>query len=382
MRRGALARVAGFVACLALLVAARATGGEGWTSTTPVPTPRSEMPAAVLDGVVFVPGGLAADRVLDVVEAYDPARDAWRRVAPLPVPLHHTAVAAVAGRIVVAGGYTDLAFAEPTAGAWAYDPADGAWSALPDLPAPRAAHALVALGDTLWVVGGTGPRAAEVWSLEGLEGAAWRADHAPLPTPREHLAAVALDDRIHVVGGRDASGNLGTVEIYDPARDAWEAGPPLPTPRSGLAAAGLDGRIHAVGGEALRGGRTFAAHEVLEASTGRWTVAAPLPAARHGLAAAVVGDVLYAIAGATGAGSRTFETLTGRVDAFGVGGEAEEGRVRRRSPPHEKGPSDDGPLSSMRRRAPQRGGRSAPPPRIAFTIASRMIAPTMATRML
>jgi N-acetylneuraminic acid mutarotase len=168
----------------------------------------------------------------------------------------------------------------------------------------------------LYVVGGIGRRSQAVWRYDIAAGR-WTRPAADIPTVREHLAAVVLDGRIWAIGGRwPERGNLGTVEVYDPATDRWTSAPPLPTPRSGLTAAVLDGRIHVVGGEALSGGRTFEQHEVFDPRTGVWRSEAPLVPARHGLASAVADGRWYVIGGATRAGGGTFGSLTDRVSVW------------------------------------------------------------------
>lgn len=307
------------------LVAPRARAqqaGDPWSEATRMPTARSEMPAVATGGIVYVPGGLASDRTLAVVEAYDPSAGTWRTLPPLPVALHHTSVAALDGRVFVAGGYTSLAFDTASDGIWAYAPGADAWRPLPAMPAPRAAHALVALDGRLHVVGGVGPRADRVWTFDPSTNT-WSETSAPLPTPREHLAAAVVDGRLYAIGGRAGGANLGTVEVYDPSSGAWASLPELPTPRSGLTAGVLDGRIHVLGGETLGDGRTFDAHEVFDPAAASWSPGPPLPTSRHGLASAVVDGRLYVVGGATRAGAETFGSLTDVVEMFVPGAGAE-----------------------------------------------------------
>ena len=280
-----------------------------WSRGALLPTARSEMRAAAWDDRIYVPGGLGRFGSLGAFESYDPTADAWRVLPDLPVPVHHAGVAAVDGRVFVAGGYRDLTFRPDHAALFAFDVARERWERLPDLPAARAGHALVAVGEVLYVIGGVGPSAQRVLRFDLTTGR-WLPPAADLPTPREHLDAVVLDGRIWAIGGRWRSGNLATVEVYDPATDAWAPAPPLPTPRSGLAAAVVDGRIHVVGGEALDSSRTFEAHEVYDPSLERWARWEAMIPGRHGLAAASVDGALYVIGGATRAGAGTFSSLS------------------------------------------------------------------------
>ena len=309
------------VATLAVLTVVGTGAGQvgsasPWRSAPSMPTPRSEMHAAYLDGTVYVPGGLGPDGTVDAFEALDVATGSWTVLPPLPEPVHHAGVTAAAGRIVVTGGYRDLEFRTDHAAVWAFDPDAAAWERMPDMPGPRAAHVTVTVDGVVHVIGGVGAASSEVWRLEVASGT-WLEPAAPLPTPREHLAAAVVDGTVHVVGGRwPGRGNLGAHEAYDPDHDSWTPLPPLPTPRSGLTAGAVAGRIHVVGGEALDSSRTFSDHEVFDPGRNAWTRTEPLPSARHGIASAGPDDAWFVIGGATGAGWDTFTTLVDAVDVW------------------------------------------------------------------
>jgi N-acetylneuraminic acid mutarotase len=70
-----------------------------------MPTPRSGIAAAALDGEILVFGGEATDGTFDEVEGYDPQTDSWRAYAPMPTARHGLGAAVVNGRVhVIAGG--------------------------------------------------------------------------------------------------------------------------------------------------------------------------------------------------------------------------------------------------------------------------------------
>jgi N-acetylneuraminic acid mutarotase len=69
-----------------------------------LPTARSGIAVAVLDGRIFVFGGEAPMGTFDQVEGYDPATDRWTTWAPMPTPRHGLGAAAVGGRIFVISG--------------------------------------------------------------------------------------------------------------------------------------------------------------------------------------------------------------------------------------------------------------------------------------
>jgi N-acetylneuraminic acid mutarotase len=303
----------------ALVIAGAALAGEaGWQAATPMPLARSELAAAVLDGRLYAAGGIAQLGATHAFQVYDPADDSWRSLAPLPEPRHHFGMAALDGRIYVSGGFPTLPFfgSDARSQLWVYDPAKDHWQSAAAMPLRRAAHAMAALGGRLYVAGGVGQEPEKLLSYDPAADR-WDESAAPLPTLREHLAAVALGGKLHVIGGRwRGKGNLATLEIYDPAANAWRRAADMPSPRGGITAAALAGHIHVTGGEDLSSGETFAAQDVYDPATDRWTSAAPLPAARHGLASGVIDNRWYVVGGGEKAGAMTFLTLSDRLDLF------------------------------------------------------------------
>ena len=128
-----------------------------------------------------------------------------------------------------------------------------------------------------------------------IEGA-WRRA-ADAPAALTEVAAAALDDRIWVAGGLTGEGAGTTaVFVYEPADDAWSAGPDLPGPvhHSSLVSDGSS--LWLVGGYA---GSSFDAPTAnvwrLDASTEAWVAEAPLPEPRGAGAAAWDGArIVYA----------------------------------------------------------------------------------------
>lgn len=284
-----------------------------WSEGAPMPTPRSELGAAALNGVIYIAGGLTND-VSDAFEAYDVAADSWETLQPLPIGLHHLGIAAYNDQIYVAGGFTDLNFT-PDARVWTYDPEADTWTQLNDLPSPVGAHLLVVVDETLYLVGGV-PGGTTLWAYNADDDS-WKTSVAPMPTAREHLGATALEDRLIVVGGRWTAGNLQTVEAYDPVSDNWETLPDMPTPRGGFNVAAVDGRVYAAGGEEFSsGGCTFNRAEVYDPVDEAWARLPDMPTARHGLTMASVDGRWYVIGGATGAGGDTFTTTSDEVEIF------------------------------------------------------------------
>ena len=294
-----------------------------WGVGTDMPTPRTEITSAVLDGTVFVAGGFPiSGGHTDLVEAYDITADSWSQVRPLPVELDHAGAASVGGKIYVVGGYLNFGQGIMSSGTYEYDPGADTWTARSPMPLARAAAATIELDGLIYVLGGVGPQPT-VALVYDPSADSWL-QLAPMSSEREHLTAAAVGSVIYVAGGRQNFGqNVATMEAYTPATNSWQLLTPMPTARGGLASAAIAGRVHVVGGEDLTpGGGTFSEHEVYDPQTNSWLKAAPLPTSRHGLTAQPFNNELFVIAG----GPQPALSVSGAVEIFelaAVGGVAD-----------------------------------------------------------
>ena len=272
-----------------------APGEAGWVHAGAAPVALTEVAAAAHQGRIWVAGGLDDEgRAVDDLLVYDPVGDAWVEWPPLPEPLHHAALVSDGETLFLIGGYAGDGFGRPTAAVWRLDDSNGGdWSPAPPLPEPRGAGAAAWAGRGGIVYGGgVGPDAvsADVFILEG---GGWRS-LASLSRPREHLAASSSEaGKVAFLGGRDASGNLGTVDLVADDGTVLRA-EDLPTARGGIAGfpAGALGDC-AVGGEAPEG--TFATVECI--GPAGVTTLPGLTLARHGLGAATMEGRAYALLG-------------------------------------------------------------------------------------
>jgi N-acetylneuraminic acid mutarotase len=284
------------------------SGPGTWHTAAPMPTKRTEVAAAALDGKIYVVGGFEKPNLGNVlnftitrsVEMYDPVTDRWTSKAPMPVGLHHVGIGVVDGRLYVIGGYSRSGHSvrNPVATVYTYDPATDSWTERAPMPTPRGALSVTEYDRKLYAIGGYDRKinnaqvevydpARNVWTTA-----------ASLPTPRDHLATATVSGKIYAIGGRldgDYSRNLAVVERYDPDSDRWRRVADLPTARSGITAAVVEGRIYVFGGEGPTG--TFSENEAYDPVPDIWHRMAPMPTARHGLASTVVQGRIYVISG-------------------------------------------------------------------------------------
>ncbi len=310
-------------------IASGAHGAPEWSEAAPLPAPVQEIYAAPSGDTIYTLGGFARGGVpTDQAYAYNAATDTWRTLPPLPAPRHHVGVAVVSGAIYAIGGFSG------TPPEWravsevhVFDIATGARRDAPSLPVPRAEHVTAVVDGRIFVIGGRVPSGPDARRFGGHRDSA-RVDifdpatgrwtqGADTPTPRNSAAGAVIDGRIYVVGGRRflpnetaRIRNLATLEIYDPARDMWEAGPDMPAAQGGLSAAALNGQLYAFGGEAFSPDpKVFPESWVFDPVSGAWTALPDMPSPRHGTAAAAINGAIYVIGGAKAAGFGAVATV-------------------------------------------------------------------------
>jgi N-acetylneuraminic acid mutarotase len=234
---------------------------QTWSALPPLPTPRYFLGAALLDGILYAPGGVRADGsgVTNVVEAYDLAQGLsgqWTTLPPLPVAQETLGVVAAAcGKVFVVGGFLgNYPTGRPLDTVYAYAPAARQWDPYPPLPVARETAAVVECYGKLLTFGGyTGRQClVDVAELDPLA-RTWTAK-APMPAPRAGHGAAVSGDRVYVMAGFSNGAFLRTVDSYEPLANTWRAELALPVARH-LTQAGASGmRLFNLGGIAPNGG--------------------------------------------------------------------------------------------------------------------------------
>lgn len=202
------------------------------------------------------------------VQVYDPAADGWSMGPAMPFKAGASASAVIDGMIYVAGG---IVGDSTTALGARLDPSSGVWTMIAPMPRPRNHAAAATDGRRLFVFGGRGPGsgdsnvvangfddvqiydpAGNTWTVSGTTKDA----PAPLPQARGGAGkAVFVEGEFWVIGGETLDGPGATkrrvysrVDIYDPRTNRWRSGPPLPIARHGIFPLFRSGRIYVAGG--------------------------------------------------------------------------------------------------------------------------------------
>ncbi len=296
-----------------------------WTEAAPPTVARQELYPEVLDGKIYVAGGLLSPNTgfSAHFESYDPVNNAWTVLRPLPEARHHITLSAVKSLLYGVGGFTG-GFpdwrAQPTM--FIYDPASNTWTRGTDLQEARAEGVSAVVNDKIYLIGGR---------IRATEDARLFDDHidsvrnevfdpttghwsnrADAPTARNSAASAVIDGKIYVVGGRNffkntdgttRQVNVPNLEVYDPKLDRWETRSAMPQARGGLAATSLNGKLYVFGGEQwVPEQKVFAESWVYDPKTDVWEALPPLPTPRHGLGASTVGNRIFVFGGGTKTG--------------------------------------------------------------------------------
>ncbi|MDA2922189.1 galactose oxidase [Patescibacteria group bacterium AH-259-L07] len=268
-----------------------------WYTKTAMPTPRTEVTAAVVNNRIYVVGGFDGfGRTVATVEAYNPTTDSWSTMPELPEGRHHAAAVSLGNKLYVIGGFSGITF-KPKADVFEFDTIRRSWSKKAPLSTARGALVAVVINDKIFAIGGVGPDGLSS-ELEIYNPATdtWET-RTSAEVKRDHLAAAPIGGLLYVAGGREQSlsKNLAILEIYDPKTDRWSRGPSMPTARGGVAGAAFNDVFVVVGGE--KPTATFDAVEAFDPKKVEWLTLPKLPTPRHGLAAVALDNKLYVIGG-------------------------------------------------------------------------------------
>jgi N-acetylneuraminic acid mutarotase len=219
---------------------------DSWSRKTDMPTARRFLSAAVLDGIIYVIGGSAgafpAGIILNTVEAYDPTTDTWAtNKAPMPTARGAMAVCALDGIIYAIGGSRDGSLQYATVEA--YDPKTDRWTTKSSLP--QAIHFLTAsaANGRIYVFEGSNTYeynpTTDHWTT--------KASFAPWSWG---LMSCSLNGLIYLFGGmtRDMFGSYDSVQTYDPMRNQFSPWRKMPRTRLLSACGTIDGKVYLAGG--------------------------------------------------------------------------------------------------------------------------------------
>ena len=227
---------------------------DSWSDGPPLPVATTAPNVAVVEGTIYLLGGLDRNGPIGDAWSLAPAASQWIDETSVPTPRGGAAVAVVGTEIYLIGGTVSNADAPaPVSDVNMYDTQTGNWSQGPDYPVAIAGASGQVLGGVAWVFGGV--------TSTGVTGAVWRlvpsgdAWEVGVKMPQARAAMVSgLDDTTMVLAG-GVNGSLVSDEIlvFDPlagnSSEAWTTlNRRLCSPRAAAAGVLVGGELHILGG--------------------------------------------------------------------------------------------------------------------------------------
>ncbi|TVY65624.1 Kelch-like protein terF [Lachnellula suecica] len=292
------------------------TGSGTWKSFAPIPiNPRQEHGAVKFDNdTLYIIGGIIASPfpTVTTVQKYTISTDTWTTVADLPIPLNHPNSAVVNGKIYVLGGLStidnpDLPFWNATGDCFEYDPTPNTWTTIAQLPEGRqiGSAAVGVKGNTIYLAGGIvntnltddEEGTVSVFTSYNVKTKKFKF-LADLPEPRDHAGVGLIKGRLYVLGGRAYGHNntKDTVFAYDIKNNSWTTGlAKMPTARGSLSSGVIGTKIFTIGGEGDPNTTSGVYPQVQAYDTGKdiWTLYPDMDVPRHGTAGVVFGNKIY-----------------------------------------------------------------------------------------
>lgn len=287
-----------------LFTSTQSARADTWTRKADMPTARLFPKSEVVNGKIYVIGGVYAN--LQKVEAYDPATDTWAAKADMPTRRAIPAHGMVNGKIYVIGGETSLG-ASASATVEVYDPATNTWTRKADIPTPRARSAASVADGKIYVFGGGsgGGSAYPVMStVEAYDPATdtWTRK-ADMPRVNELLSTSVMGGKIYAIGGQREEGAFRdvypTVDMYDPATDTWTKKADAPLPRKVHSACVLKDIIYVFGGRNVIGGWPQSTLFHYDPAADTWAAREDMPYEVATAAVSTVDGRIYLIGGSS-----------------------------------------------------------------------------------
>lgn len=232
-----------------------------WT-TIPLPSnsARLQQTSCVVDSNLYLIGGviLVGGILNSTSEMYmfKPSTGEWILKNPMPTDRNTPASALLDGNIYVAGGlhvingvpdYNGLKTFE------VYDLSTETWSTLPDMPTNRWGLSAVAFNGKIYILGGRslGVPYSSIEVYDPQMNTWTTITTSSMPTPRYQLTTCLLNNKIYAIDGwYNSSGGpiYNNVEVYDPITDTWTTYNPMPVAVAMLDGYELNGKLYVYGG--------------------------------------------------------------------------------------------------------------------------------------
>ena len=293
-----------------------------WTQKAPMPTPRSALSVAAVDGKIYALGGKTRGLngfLLATNEMYDPANDTWAAKAPMPTPRAFFTVAVFQNKIYCFGGLIGNStqreqFWKGCTANEVYDPSTDTWETKAPMPTARWRLQANTANGKIFLIGGA-PNASlnEVYDPETDN---WTAK-APILynetitylaypfkdtinyAASDGFTSAAIDNKIFWIGQAysESKGTKKLTLMYNPENDSWSPRTPPPEYSETYTAISTTGEWAPKQIYVFGHGHIIHTNVAYNPVTDKWSQAKGIPTTNSEFSVAVADDQLYAIGG-------------------------------------------------------------------------------------
>lgn len=215
----------------------------GWSPIAEMPEDRGGGYATTIAGKIYIVGGVGIASSVEgrpTVLEYDAAANGYTPKAAMTTPAWFSGFATVGTKIVAAGGLTRLGTSN--AGiqlTQVYDVTANTWSAGSAMPSIYYNGHAATIGNDVYYFGGINRQGNSTYLYGGMlklvgGTGAWQTVAGTWSTPVYSGAAGVLDGKIYVAGGLNTVGEVQLTQQYDPVANEWSASYPLALPTSAV----------------------------------------------------------------------------------------------------------------------------------------------------
>lgn len=226
-----------------------------WDVLVDMPTAREGLAATAYENQIYTIGGKTGEGVTGLVERFDLDKNAWEERAPKPIPVTDISAAVIGGLIYIPGGR--LSSGAVSNNLSVYNPRTNQWSQAAKLPVALSAYALTTFEGKLYLFGGwDGQQFVASTYFYDPDLNEW-SEGTPMREVRGFAGAAVSGGKIYVIGGYDGTQPLSITEVYLPDQEnsntgsVWESGVPLPSPRYAMGVNSIADIIHVIGGKGI-----------------------------------------------------------------------------------------------------------------------------------
>jgi uncharacterized repeat protein (TIGR03803 family) len=273
---------------------------NSWASGAVMTTGTVRSSAAVLEGSIYVIGGVnASGTVIDNVQIYNPTTNTWSSGTALPTVTENSSAAVVNNVLYVFGG--DNGVTAPTNAVWAYSTKTKAWTSMAAMPTARNGTLAVVEKNIVYVMGGNlGNGANFVATVESYNPATntWT-EETPMDSAKDFPAGGLIGTTIVAADGAPSGSVVtGDTESYNAATNEWSELTADPTARTGPCSGVIGSTLYDASGYINNGGAATTVNESYNLSTNKWTTTLlAIPQGTMYPAAAVDNGQLYCLGG-------------------------------------------------------------------------------------